>query len=101
MVAIKMFAFILSQCKSRHRCRRESSIGDIDPRLDLRNSSDLFSLGFCPLRRFAMVLSLMSMPIEVFEAIVGAIRFIDIPHFLKTSKAVNVRLFFKDISNLC
>lgn len=31
-----------------------------------------------------------SLPLEVFEAIIGAISFVDLPHFLQTSKAIYV-----------
>jgi hypothetical protein len=32
-----------------------------------------------------------SLPFEVFEMIVGQISFVDLPRFLQTSKAINVR----------
>jgi len=31
-----------------------------------------------------------SLPLEVFEAIVGTISFVDLPHFVQTSKAIYV-----------
>jgi len=35
-------------------------------------------------------LDIVSFPPEVFEMIVGAISFVDLPHFLQTSKTINV-----------
>jgi len=32
----------------------------------------------------------VSLPLEVFEMIVGAVNFVDLPNFLQTSKPINV-----------
>ena len=34
--------------------------------------------------------NILSLPLEVFEAIVGAVSFVDLPHFLQTSKQIKV-----------
>lgn len=39
-----------------------------------------------------MTLSILSLPPEVFDMIVGAISFVDLPNFLDASKAIKVKL---------
>ena len=33
----------------------------------------------------------LSLPFEVFEMLIGAVSFVDLPYFLQTSKAINVQ----------
>ena len=36
----------------------------------------------------------LSLPFEVFQLIIGAVSFVDLPYFIQTSKAVNVIIFY-------
>jgi hypothetical protein len=36
------------------------------------------------------IMSILSLPLEMFEQVVGAMSFVDLPHFIQTSKQIKV-----------